>query len=131
MSDKILLVTVPDDVVEDAFRILLVDLALDQNSFVSSVLTEVESRNKIVFYIWNDSDPVSWLLDKKSKSNLIIFNAESNRQNIIGYMSAQPNSYYLGNLRDLNIINSSVLMDKELLVEILENEIGKYERLFK
>lgn len=131
MSDKILLVTVPDDVVEDAFRILLVSLTLDQNSFVSSVLTEVESRNKIVFYIWNDSDPVSWLFDKKSKSNLIIFNAESNRQNIIGYMSAQPNSYYLGNLRDLNIINSSVLMDKELLVEILENEIGKYERLFK
>lgn len=131
MSDKILLVTVPDDVIEDAFRILLVDLALDQNSFVSSVLTEVESRNKIVFYIWNESDPVSWLFDKKSKSNLIIFNAESNRQNIIGYMSAQPNSYYLGNLRDLNIINSSVLMDKELLVEILENEIGKYERLFK
>lgn len=130
MNDKILLVTAPDDVVEDAFRVLLVDLTVEQNSFISSVLAEIESINKLVFYIWND-DAVSWLIDKKLKSNMVIFNAESDRQNIVGYISAQPNSYYLGTLRDLNIINSSALIDRELLIKTLENEIGKYERLFK
>lgn len=131
MNDKILLVTAPDDVVEDAFRVLLVDLTVEQNSFISSVLIEIKSMVKLAFYIWNGSDPVSWLIDKKLKSNIIIFNAESDLQNIVGYISAQPNSYYLGTLRDLNIINSSALIDRELLIKTLENEIGKYERLFK
>jgi hypothetical protein len=131
MNDKILLVTAPDDVVEDAFRVLLVDLTVEQNSFISSVLAGIESINKLVFYIWNDNDVVSWLMDKKLKSNMVIFNAESDRQNIVGYISAQPNSYYLGTLRDLNIINSSELIDRELLIKTLKNEIGKYERLFK
>jgi hypothetical protein len=131
MNDKILLVTAPDDIIEDAFRVLLVDLTTEQNSFISSVLIEIKSMVKLAFYIWNGSDPVSWLLDKKLKSHLIIFNAESDRQNIIGYMSAQPNSYYLGNLKDLNIINNSALLDKDVMLEVFENQIGKYERLFK
>lgn len=131
MSDKIFLVTAPDDILDDGFRILLVDLTIQQNDLLSSTLTQLEVINKAVFYIWNTSDSVSWLLDKKQKSNLIIFNAESMNQTIVGYMAAHPNSHYLGTLRDLNISNRSTINDKESLVELLEKEIGKYEGLFK
>jgi hypothetical protein len=131
MSDKIFLVTAPDDVLEDGFRVLLVDLTTEQNEFISSILGQLEFINKAVFYIWHATDSVEWLLDKKQKSNLIIFNAESENHTIAGYMSAQPNSHYLGTLRDLNISNKSVINDKEVLVELLEKEIGKYEGLFK
>lgn len=131
MLDKIFLVTAPDDVLEDSFRILLVDLTTEQNELISSTLNELEFINKAVFYIWHATDSVEWLLDKKRKSNLIIFNAESVNQTIVGYMTAQPNSHYLGILRDLNISNKSVINHKEILVTLLEKEIGKYEGLFK
>lgn len=131
MTEKIFLVTSPDDILEDSFRVILVDLASPQNEMISSILAQVSFINKIVIYIWNTSDPISWLLDKKNKSNIIIFNADSINQTIVGYMAAQPNSYYLGILRDLNISNKSVINNKEELIELLEKEIGKYEGLFK
>lgn len=131
MLDKIFLVTAPDDILEDGFRILLVDLTTEQNELISSILGQLEFINKAIFYIWHSTDLVEWLLDKKQKSNLIIFNAESANQTIAGYMTAQPNSHYLGTLRDLNISNRSIINDKEVLVELLEKEIGKYEGLFK
>lgn len=131
MSDKIFLVTAPDDVLEDGFRVLLVDLTTEQNDMISSVMSQITFINKTIFYVWKMSEPVSWLLDKKHKSDIIVFNANSNNQTIVGYMAAQPNSYYLGILRDLNISNNLAISDKETLIEILEKEIGKYEGLFK
>lgn len=131
MNDKIFLISPPDDLPDDGLRILLVGLTTDQNELISSTLSQIEYKNKTLFYIWNVGDSISWLMDKKLKSHLIIFNAQSSHQGIVGYMAAQPNSCYLGDLRDLNIINNSVLLDKESVVDILETYIGKYERLFK
>lgn len=131
MNDKIFLISPPDDLPDDGLRILLVDLTTEQNELISSTLSQIEYKNKTLFYIWNVGDSISWLMDKKLKSHLIIFNAQSSHQGIVGYMTAQPNSCYLGDLRDLNIINNSVLLDKESVVDILETYIGKYERLYK
>lgn len=130
MTSKILVVNSPDDVIEDGFRLLVVDLEKSQGEIISSVLLDV-AKSTIILYTWCNTENISWLFDKKNKSDLIIFNAESLNQTIIGYISAQPNSYYFGVLRDLNIVNSNVILDKESSFNIIQTHIGNYERQFK
>jgi hypothetical protein len=130
MTAKISVVTSPDDVFEDGFRLLVVDLDQPQSEMISSNLLEI-SRDKIILYSWKTSDSNLWLSDKKNKSDLIIFNADSGNQLLVGYLAAQSNSYYFGTLRDLNIVNSNVILDKDSSFSIIHNHIGNYERQFK
>lgn len=129
MTSKILVINSPDDVLDDGFRLLVVDLEKSQSEIISSVLLQI-AKSTIILYTWSNTENTSWLLDKKNKSDLIIFNAESLNQTIIGYISAQPNSYYFGTLRDLNIVNSNVILDKDSSLNIINNHIGNYERQF-
>lgn len=130
VNDRILIATAPDDVLHDGFRILTVDLDQAQSEIVSSSLLELSQIN-VILYVWTSLDHLEWLLDKKNKSNLIIFNAESSNQTIAGYMAAQPKSCYFGTLRDLNSVNNHVLLDKHVCCNTIETSIGKYERKFK
>jgi hypothetical protein len=52
--------------------------------------------------MWSPNASIDWLLDKKTKSDIILFSADENSMSemIIGYLAAQRNSYYFGNLRD-------------------------------
>ena len=68
-------------------------------------------------------DSTNWMLDKKHKSDLIIFNAESTNNTVVGYMAAQKNSYYFGTLRDLSGVNKSAVYDVSSIKEILERTI--------
>jgi hypothetical protein len=131
MADKITMVTDPDDLGSDGFRVLLVDLDRTQEQTVSKTLTTVEADASIVVYIWKMADSVEWLLDKKSRSNLIIFNAGSVNQTVVGYMAAQPNSFYFSDLRDLNISADRRIQDPASCDDVFYNYIGKYERSFK
>ena len=111
MTDKIVLVTPPDDVKTDGIRILLVDLTSAQTDLLSQALYLLPPSISVtgIIYNWHSTDNVEWLLDKKHKCDAIIFNAESENDLIVGYMAAQPNSYYIGNLKLLTTVNTSAI----------------------
>jgi hypothetical protein len=123
MQNKIIAVTEPDDILQDGTRILLVDLTQNQMQILSQALNQLEDFPVLITYIWNYTNSIDWLLDKKHKSDLIFFNAESANQTVVGYLSAQPNSYYLGTLQGLNKANSFVVYDVNQAVEILDRYI--------
>ena len=62
------------------------------------------------------------------KSNLIIFNAEAANEIIIGYMAAQKNSAYFGNLKDLSNINPQGIYNIDDCKNLLLTAIEKYEQ---
>jgi len=128
MVSKIILVTDPDDVLLDGIRLTLVNLSKEQNWIVSSALQKYEGLHNVIVYIQDEIFDPSWMLDKKNKSDLLIFNAESKNQTIVGYLSGLNNSYYFGTLRDLNKVNNRVLFTEDDCLEILNYTIGKYER---
>ena len=132
MSDKILVVTQPDDTLINGIRILHVELNEEQSMIVSSALMNSNTQHTVVNYVWKMGDSVEWLLDKVIKSDFILFNADSPNNGatdlIIGYIAAQPNSYYFGNLRDLNLVNKSVIYNSDQIINILENHTNKNAR---
>ena len=126
MTDKVLLVTAPDDVLIDGIRILLVDIVPEQQQIISDALTQLDNSPDIVLYVWNSTNDTSWLLDKKLKSDAIIFNANSENDVIIGYMAAQSNSHYFGTLKILSMVNNSTIYNIDQVSTILENVIKQY-----
>lgn len=129
MTASVVLVTPPDDIpYQDGFRILLVDLTPSQLKVVSDAFNFLETKETLITYIWISSQDINWLLDKKQKSQVIIFNADSSLELIVGYVSAQPNSYYFGILKTLEIVNKSSIYDKDQLIHILEKHISYYEK---
>lgn len=127
MTDKIIIVTAPDNVHYDGVRILLVDLDGSQTGLVSKILTTLEKDVSIIVYMWNSSDDVDWLLSKKHSADLIVFNANSENDVIVGYMSAQKNSHYLGTLKLLSKVNGSVINSEDEFLDILEDTVNRYE----
>jgi hypothetical protein len=125
MSSKLLLVTPPDDTVEDGTRLLLINLTEEQSQIVSSALLTCNLKLCIISYVWNSYDSVNWLFDKKHKSQLIIFNADSVNSLITGYMAAHPNSYYFGNLKDLHVVNKRVLYTVQDITTLIEETVNK------
>jgi hypothetical protein len=126
MTNKVLLVTAPDDVVVDGVRILLVDIVPEQQQIISDALTRLDNSPNIVVYVWNSANDTAWLLDKKLKSDAVIFNANSENDVIIGYMAAQSNSHYFGTLKILSMVNNSTIYDTDQVLTILENAIKQY-----
>lgn len=124
MTERVLIVTDPDDVLEDGLRILFVDLGNDQGLVISQALSEIKLHSPVIAYTWKIGDSVNWLIDKKHKSQLIFFNAESQNNTVVGYMAAQKNSYYFGTLRDLSGVNKSAVHDVSNIKEILERTIS-------
>jgi hypothetical protein len=126
MTDKIILVTQPDDIQEDGLRILLVDLTSEQSQVLSDALRMVQSSVSIIIYSAQLSS-IDWILDKKNKSKIIIFNADSDNDMLVGYLSAQPNSHFFGNLKILSKANKRVIYNVDDAVKLLTNAIGTYE----
>ena len=124
MSDKILVVTAPDDSPIDGIRVLLVELNGEQSQVVSNALLTSDTKYSIITYAWKMGDSVEWLLDKKSKSDIIIFNADVQNNGaielIIGYIAAQPQSYYFGTLRDLHLANNRAIYNTNDILSLLE-----------
>lgn len=120
MLNNILAVTAPDDVTQDGKRLLLVDLSEDQMAILSRTFSEIPSFGTVITYIWKNQEDTLWLIDKKHKSDLIIFNADSVDQYVVGYMSAQPDSYYFGNLKNLQYANNRAIYDYTQAVNLME-----------
>jgi len=68
MTDKVILVTPPDDILIDGIRILLVDLNSSQTQLISDALNRLTGDTTVISYMWNSKDNIDWLLDKKLKS---------------------------------------------------------------
>jgi hypothetical protein len=129
--NKITLVTEPDDILVDAFRILCVNLTVDQTQFLSDIVNDMEYIVDTVVYVWNDGDDEKWLFDKKTKSNLIVFNASTECGEINGYLAAQPNSFYFGPLRNLSLVNIRDIYDATDFKDTLLEYIRKYEQIYE
>ena len=123
MNSSVILVTTPDDTHLDGPRVLLVDLTPDQTKFISDALTELDYIGRIVLYVWNSGDSIEWLIDKKQKSDSIIFNASSENDLITGYLAAQCNSHYFGILKSIGLVNNSAIYSLEQCKLIFENII--------
>jgi hypothetical protein len=128
MTNQITLVSAPDDILHDAVRILLVDLNQEQTQAISESLMAIEDIPSTVIYVWSNIDSIPWLIDKKLKSQLIIFNAASEKSEIVGYLAAQPNSFYFGFLKDLEVLNKRAIYSSDDLIGIISQYLKKYEK---
>lgn len=120
MTDRVIIVTPPDDIEIDGIRILLVDLFQTQTQILSAAYNTLSTQHTIINYIWRNGDPVEWLINKKHRSDIVIFNADSNNELIVGYLAAQSNSYYFGNLKLLSSANTSAIYNDSQSLDIIE-----------
>lgn len=126
MQDNIILVSEPDDVLLQGFRILLFDLDPTQGDIFTKSITTIDTLPQTIVYSFTYGQPVAWLIDKLLKCQLIIFNAESHHSHLVGYISANRNSYYFGELRDLSLVNKSVIYGIDDCREILTKHLRTY-----
>jgi hypothetical protein len=123
VKNKITIITPPDDVSEDGIRILVYGCKEEQTLLISSVIYEIKECKPTIIYVCNGQDNSKWALDKKQKCSIIIFNAETENQTMVGYLAAQHNSYYFGELRTLQPVNSNRINTKEQLTTLMEDNI--------
>lgn len=130
MTAKILVVTSPDDSLLQGIRITHVNLTPEQSQIVSQALMQSQLPHTMVNYVWNTGNDVAWLIDKIHKSDIVFFNADCLYIDLLlGWVAAQPQSYYFGNLRDLHIVNERVILHSDQLVTLLETVSKYYEQI--
>jgi len=129
MSDRILIVTPPDDTLLDGIRILHVELDEQQTQIVSDALMQTNTDHTIINYVWKMGDPIAWLLDKQTKCDFILFNAgvqnNGGVEMVIGYIAAQHKSYYFGTLRDLHLANNRAIYNTDDVLNLMEKATNK------
>jgi hypothetical protein len=128
MTDRILVVTAPDDTLQDGIRIAHVNLSQEHSQLISQALLQSNLPHTIINYVWNQGDSKSWLFDKISKTNLVFFNADCDQETALltGWISSNPRSYYFGSLRDLNIVNDRVLYNSDDILNLLEKTVKSH-----
>lgn len=133
MTDRIILITPPDDSLLDGIRLINVNLNDDQNSIVSNALLQSTTSHVVINYVWKMGNSVEWLLDKVSKTDLIIFNAsgpsDPGLDVILGWVAAQPQSYYFGTLRDLHHVNDRVIYNSIDIINLMEKVRKNYGKV--
>ena len=127
MSDQVIVVTPPDDILIEANRILLFDPTVEQTQLISQSLASLEFDVTVIFYIWRSGDDLDWLLDKALKYDLLILNAETIEQTMLGYLFSKPNSYYIGNIRSLSSLKNNQINDQDHLNTILKERLTHCE----
>jgi hypothetical protein len=122
MLGSVMVVTPPDDLLEDSSRILCIDLDQIQTGMISKCLSNIDFSRNIVIYMWKSNDSYEWLADKKEKADLVIFNANMNNV-LVGYLAGLKNSFYFGNLKDIDKFNTRCIFDLDTLIDILQKVI--------
>jgi hypothetical protein len=121
--NKVYLVTAPDDVTYDSKKIICVGLDDTQREIVSQTLQRFKSMPTTVLYIWNNGESREWLLDKKQKCNIIIFNANNEDQSLVGYFAAHDNAFYMGEIGYLSRVNNKVVHDADELHKLIKEKV--------
>lgn len=131
MSDRILVVTQPDDTLLQGIRIVHVELSEEHSALVSNALMQTTLPHTIINYVWKMGDSVAWLIDKIVKGDLIIFNASPENNGaielIIGWVASRPQSYYFGTLKDLHMVNDRAIYSVEEILTLLEKVSKHHE----
>jgi len=127
--NNITLVTAPDDIHIDANRILAFDLTVAQSKMISDALTHLDNLPDTVMYIAKSNDNPQWILDKKLKSSIILFNADSDNQTFVGYLAAQQRSYYFGTLKSIGQANTYLLKNMDDITTMMEESTIKHARI--
>lgn len=124
MQNTIKFITPPDDLLEISPRLTIVNFTEDQSKFLSLTLNQIGDFDSLFIYVWRTGQSTAWLMDKIVKSDLIVFNADLKVDGITeminGYLAAQKKSYYLGSLRELEIINNRHINDVNEFVELIK-----------
>lgn len=123
MIDSITIVSPPDDFFIDGKRVLCYDLTHEQSFTFSNYLKENSFDQSLIIYTCRAFENDEWLIDKKQKSDIIIFNAESQDTYMVGYLAAHPNSFYFGNLKSLKICNNREINDMEKIIFCIKKVI--------
>ena len=126
MSEKIILVSYPDDILLDGVRILLYDLEKSQTDIISKALVSLDFETNIIVYTINFLTESKYFIDKYHKSNIVVFNADSENQTVVGFLAGKSNSMYFGSLRGLKEINDSEIYNEEICKQQLERMIIKH-----
>ncbi len=127
MNNQVIIATYPDDILIDGFRLLTFDLTVEQSKLISDSLLEANFSDTVILYNWKFGENIDWLLDKKNKSDVIIFNADSIDQTLVGYLAAQKNSYFMGTLKSLGLVNKKAIYSSEDLKTLLDSKLNNYE----
>ena len=123
VKNRITIITPPDDIAQDGVRILVYGCTKEQTLLISSVIYQLEECKPTIIYVSNGQNDSEWALDKKLKCSIIVFNAEADDQTMIGYLTAQSNSYYFGQLRTLKGVNNNRIDTEEQLTTIIGDHI--------
>ncbi len=133
MTDKILVVTAPDDILLQGIRVTHVDLTQEQSSVISTAMMNSTLPHNIINYVWKTGNRIDWLLDKIAKSDLVFFNADVQNNGlselVIGWTAAQHNSYYFGNLRDLHLANDRAIYSSDDVLFLMEKIAKKHDEI--
>jgi len=121
--NKVYLVTAPDDVTYDSKKIICVGLDETQKEIVSQALQRFKTMPTTVLYVWSNGESQEWLLDKKQKCDLIIFNANNEDKSLVGYFAAHDKAYYMGELGMLSRVNNRVIYDTDECHKLIEEKI--------
>lgn len=123
VKNRITIITPPDDIAQDGVRILVYGCTKEQTLLISSVIYQLKECKPTIIYVSNGQNDSEWALDKKLKCSIIVFNAEADDQTMIGYLTAQSNSYYFGQLRTLECVNNNRIDTEEQLTTIIGDHI--------
>lgn len=127
MTDRILVVTDPDDTLLQGIRIAHVQLTPEQSQAVSDALLATDLPCSVINYVWKMGDSTTWFFDKIAKCDLIIFNADAPNELITGWAAAQHRSYYFGTLKDLHIVNDRAIYNVDSISTLLEKTAKNYD----
>lgn len=127
MTDRILVVTDPDDTLLQGIRIAHVQLTPEQSQAVSDALLVTDLPCSVINYVWKMGDSTTWFFDKIAKCDLIIFNADAPNELITGWAAAQHRSYYFGTLKDLHIVNDRAIYNVDSISTLLEKTAKNYD----
>lgn len=116
---QLTVVTPPDDTLIPAKRILLVNLKSEHTNMISSALLKSDNQDPVVVYVWSSGQGADWMLDKKIKSDVIVFDAESDDRLTTGLLAADPKAYYFGTLYEYSSLNPNKILDFEKLKKLL------------
>jgi len=119
VDQKIIVVTEPDDYLESGFRLLLVDLNQDQTQNFTKPLLDIGETVPVICYYWGQEHSQEWLLDKIVKSDLIIYNAESDFRELVGFLKANKKAYSVGNDRFFPSYNHRIINSYSQITNII------------
>ena len=112
MTNKLLIVTSPDYFHGNYTKALIINPSSDEKNLVQEWLKENDMD--IVFYVYNNNNDITWLLNVASTADSIYFNVDNTSDisyNYISYLISNPKVTYKSQQLDYSLINQNRTYD--------------------